>query len=112
MKQLNSVEQFEAALVDSDAQRVFVFKHSTACPVSAVAYEQVQRYETAASSDSPPVYLVKVIEARPVSNEIAKRLAVTHQSPQLILVKGRKAVWSATHFGIQQRAIEEALNKL
>lgn len=40
---------------------------------------------------------MKVIEDRPVSNEIAARLGVKHESPQAILVRGGKAVWHASH---------------
>jgi bacillithiol system protein YtxJ len=59
----------------------------------------------------PLVYVVKVIEARPVSNAVAERLNVQHQSPQIILVRGGAAVWSASHFNITAESMNEALTR-
>lgn len=52
--------------------------------------------------------VVKVIEDRPVSNEIAARLGVKHESPQAILVRSGKAVWHASHGRITAAALAEA----
>lgn len=113
VKELTTVEQFDACLADASAGLVFIFKHSTACPISAGAHAKVVKYiDEAQGSDLPPFYLVKVIESRPLSNEIAERLAVVHKSPQLILVADGKAVWSASHHGIHGEAISQALAKV
>lgn len=112
MRELKSATDLEAALSASEEQPVLLFKHSTACPVSGSAYQRVQSYINDAGEKAPPVYMVKVIEARPVSNEIAQRLAVTHQSPQMLLVQNRQAVWNASHGGIDGRSIGEALGRI
>ena len=54
---------------------------------------------------APEVRMVKVIESRPVSNAIAEALGVEHKSPQLILVRERKALWSTSHFDISAKNI-------
>lgn len=112
MKEMKSATDLEAALNVSQEQPVLLFKHSTACPVSGAAYHRVQAYLNEAGPDAPPVYMVKVIESRPVSNEIAQRLQVTHQSPQMLLVQNRQAVWNASHGAIDARAIEQALSRV
>ena len=110
MKELSSVEEWES-LRDGGGS-FFVFKHSTTCPISAGAYNRVGIYREGALSGSPEIVLVKVIESRGVSNAIAGALGVTHQSPQLILVKGGRAVWNTSHHLIEGNAIAEAVASL
>jgi bacillithiol system protein YtxJ len=109
MEELATAEQWERVLAASDKRPVFVFKHSTRCPISGRAYDQVTKYLAKAPADGPEFHLVNVIEARPVSNAIADALGVKHQSPQLILVKDRKALCSSSHFGITEASIGEAV---
>lgn len=89
-----------------------MFKHSTTCPISARASDRVRKYEDGAGPDAPEIVMVKVIESRPVSNAIATQLGVTHQSPQMILIKDGAAVWNASHHLIQVESIEEAVAQL
>jgi bacillithiol system protein YtxJ len=110
VNEITTLEQLEDALAASQQQPVFLFKHSTACPVSAGAHEKVRQYlNNPNGGEKPTFYLIKVIESRPVSNAIEEKLAVRHQSPQLLLVKGGQAVWNASHYGIHGDAIAEAL---
>jgi bacillithiol system protein YtxJ len=104
---LTSLSDLDACLTESEQRPLFIFKHSTACPISSEAYRQVAAYVTAAAPEDPPVYLVKVIEDRPVSNQIADNLAVPHKSPQIILVQARAASWSASHYGITAEKLKE-----
>jgi bacillithiol system protein YtxJ len=55
--------------------------------------------------------MVKVIENRGVSNAVAERLGVEHQSPQMILVKDGQALWSASHHGIHAEKLREGIAK-
>lgn len=86
-------------------ERLLLFKHSTACPISAAAYREMRAFE----SGSPvPVYMVKVIEARRLSLWLADTLAVRHASPQAILVEKGQAVWNTSHYGITASTLEQA----
>jgi len=69
----------------------YVYKHSTTCPISARAGQEVR----ALHSDLP-IYWVNVREQRDLSNWVADACGVTHESPQLILVRDGKPkkVWS------------------
>jgi bacillithiol system protein YtxJ len=81
-----------------------LFKHSTACPISASAAREVRTLET-----DLPIYWVNVIEQRGLSNWVAEAYGVTHESPQLILIRGgaQKKVWS--HYAITARDVMPAL---
>jgi bacillithiol system protein YtxJ len=96
----------DQVLAESEQKPVFFFKHSTRCPISSAAYQRVADY--LAEGNAGKVYLVKVIEARPLSNAIAERLNVKHESPQVILVHRGKAVWHASHGDIDAPALRTA----
>ena len=59
-----------------DPSPLLLFKHSTACPVSAHAFGEFERW-LASDAPKPRVAMVRVIEERPISREIASRLGVT-----------------------------------
>jgi bacillithiol system protein YtxJ len=46
-------------------------------------------------------YFLDLLEYRPISNEIASRFQVVHQSPQLILIKDGNAIYDVSHSDIQ-----------
>lgn len=100
-KEIVDIEQWKQILSTSNEQPIVVLKHSTTCPISAAAYHEFTSVEL------PNTYLVKVIEHRDVSSEIAKDLQVQHASPQVIIVKEGKATWQATHFKITASALKQ-----
>jgi len=109
VNEITTLEEFDALVVRSENDPVFIFKHSTTCPISARAIDRVNQYMESKGEAVPPFSLVKVIESRPVSNGIADRLSVIHQSPQLILLHAGKGIWNASHHNITAENIESAL---
>lgn len=100
---LESPDQADA-LIDSD-QPTWIFKESNTCPISKNAREGVRGY----TLDHPDeaVGHVVVQEHRPVSDHIAERLGVKHQTPQIILVQNGQALWNASHFKITAKAMAD-----
>ncbi|MFO7974251.1 MAG: bacillithiol system redox-active protein YtxJ [Candidatus Hydrogenedentota bacterium] len=111
MKELKTKQDWETCLEASGKKPVFVFKHSTDCPISSAAHERVSEYDHKTNGEKPAIYIVKVIENRPVSNQIAKDLGVQHRSPQIILVKDKAPVWSASHHSIRGERMQKAFEK-
>lgn len=107
IRELHSVNEWEEALQRSGEKPLFVFKHSTRCNISADAYDAYAAYLKQSPNEEVDYTLVDVLESRPVSNEIAAALGVTHASPQAILVKDGKAVWHTSHWHITKSALEE-----
>jgi bacillithiol system protein YtxJ len=72
-------------------ENCLVYKHSTTCPISATAGQEVRAMKT-----DLPIYWVNVREQRDLSNWVAETYQVTHESPQLILIRDGKSqrVWS------------------
>ncbi len=56
-----------------------------------------------------PVYLVDVLAQRPLSQAIAARLGIRHESPQAIVLRQGKAVWDASHFAITAKEVSTTL---
>lgn len=109
VKELTQVDTLEATLADASEQLYLIFKHSTTCPISASAYRRVEDYLAQAGDTAPPIYLVKVIESRPVSNAVANYFGVRHESPQLLLVCKGKVRWHASHGAITAESIAAAV---
>ena len=70
------------------------------------------RISEQAGGGGAEVFLIKVVESRPVSNAAAQALNVEHQSPQLILVNDHEPVWSASHYAVTAKNIGDALGKI
>jgi bacillithiol system protein YtxJ len=105
--ELRETQDLEQLLERSKVDPILIFKHSTQCPVSDQAYEEFSRFlET---SGEMTCGVVLVIENRDVSNAIASRLGVRHESPQAIVVRDGKQKWNASHWSITADALTEAL---
>ncbi len=101
---LANAESLESFLSE---ERALLFKHSTACPVSSSAQHEVRRF--AEAHPGVPIYQLRVIEERALSDEAARRLEVSHQSPQLILANCGVAEDELTHGQIRIRSIQRML---
>jgi bacillithiol system protein YtxJ len=47
---------------------------------------------------------------RPISNLVAQELKVTHQSPQIILLKDKQVVYTSSHHAIDPAVIARHLS--
>lgn len=92
----------EELIVRSENEPVIIFKHSTSCNVSALAYKDLKRLGS-------QVNLVEVQVNPSVSEEIEKRTGLRHESPQVIVLRRGKAVWNASHWRINLNAVETAV---
>ncbi len=103
MKNWNSLEnvsQLENLLEESKKMPVLIFKHSTRCSISSMAYDRLQRNWKIEDSEKVSPYYLDLVGFREISNQVATQLGVPHESPQVILVKDGKAVYDNSHMGI------------
>ncbi len=105
---LTSVEELDDALAKSSANPVLIFKHSATCGRSVMAAEEVTEWLDATHMVAD-VYVVDVRHSRPVSQAVAERLKVRHESPQALLVQDGIVYWHRSHGGVTAGAIERAL---
>jgi bacillithiol system protein YtxJ len=108
--ELQTNEDWKKLYQTTGDKPLLLIKHSTTCPISAEAYKEFQTYEKSAPNEATYA-LVKVIEQRPVSNVIAEDTGIKHESPQCLLIRNKKVVWSDSHWSITQKSLQKAMNK-
>ena len=86
-----------------NSDRAVLYKHSTRCPVSDWAIAEVLQF--AGVRTEWPVYVLKVIEHRDLSELVAERFRVQHQSPQVFVINKGHCLWHASHSDITQQAL-------
>jgi bacillithiol system protein YtxJ len=102
---LTEIKQLDEIAESSVETPVIIFKHSTRCSISRMALKQFERdYNIEAGKAKP--YFLDLLEHRDISNEIASRFTVQHQSPQLIIVKNGKVVYNASHQDIDAGVVK------
>lgn len=106
--ELQSIEEFNQALQESFKRPVLLFKHSLTCPVSSRAFYELQSFLKKADPNIS-YKLIKIQNAYQVSNEVASRLQLEHESPQAILVRDGREVWNASHSDITSSSLEDAI---
>jgi len=87
------------------APRILFFKHSLICPVSARAFGEYRRFLEPRTSQE--TVWIDVIGQRPLSQLLAERARVEHESPQAILLEAGEVRWHASHGAITQAALTD-----
>lgn len=90
--------QLNEMVNESTEKPVVIFKHSTRCSISRMALRQFEQEFNLEGKVVP--YYLDLLEHRDISNEIANRFGVYHQSPQLIVIKDGKAIYDRSHESI------------
>ncbi len=101
--EINSGEQLNDLFEKSNEKPIVLFKHSLTCPISAGVYQEM-------SGATADVHLVVMQHARDVSEAIAKRTGIRHESPQAIVIKNGKPVYHASHYDVTAADIEKSLD--
>ena len=98
---LTSSEQLETIETESNTASVLIFKDSTRCGISKMVIKQFEKLFTE-ENQHLKVYYLDLLNYRDISNEIAVKFQVMHQSPQLIVIRNGTAVHHASHNDITQ----------
>jgi bacillithiol system protein YtxJ len=112
MADIRKIEDFSALdeLFETAKEKtVWIFKHSLTCPISGTAWSEFRRFVADQPADNRAVFaLIEIQYARPVSNAVAERTGVRHQSPQAILLRESRVAWHASHYDIDLKALQRA----
>lgn len=104
---LTSSEQLAHLTEESKNQPILVFKHSTRCSISSAALARLERSWKEDNGIKP--YYLDLLAYRPISNEIATVFGVEHQSPQALLIRNGKCIYTESHMGIDVSEMLEML---
>lgn len=95
---LTSLEQLDS--ITNNLERTSIlFKHSTRCGISSGVLRKFEA-KNEELNGSLDFYYLDLLNHRDVSNAIAERFQVFHQSPQAVVVKNGATVADASHYDI------------
>lgn len=104
---LNEEQQLNEIKEKSKNKAVVIFKHSTRCSISRMALKQFEREFDLEDKITP--YFLDLLEYRIISNAIASLFNVSHQSPQILVIKNGISVYDASHGDIQVEDLKRYL---
>ncbi len=77
---------------------VVIFKHSTRCSISSVVKNRLE--SSWDFNEELPIYYLDLIQYRNISNLIAQKFNVQHESPQLLMIKNGNCIFNSSHMSI------------
>jgi bacillithiol system protein YtxJ len=103
---LDKMEQFDEIDEISATKPVVIFKHSTRCSISRMALKQ---FETEFQFPEEKInwYVLDLLNYRDLSNEIASRYHIVHQSPQIVVIRNGKAIFNESHDSISAEDLKQ-----
>lgn len=102
--EIHDAAELEAVFERSNEQPQVLFKHSTSCPISAGVYQEI-------SNADADINLIVVQHARNLSEAIAERTGVRHESPQAFVIKNGAVAYHASHYDVTASDVESNLNQ-
>jgi bacillithiol system protein YtxJ len=106
LEQLIALEEIDKA---SFTHPILIFKHSTRCSISDVAKARLDKEENLNGVD---FYYLDLIKHRDISNALAEKYNVHHESPQILLINKGECVYDESHIGITMAEIKEQVVSL
>jgi bacillithiol system protein YtxJ len=100
--EITSKEQLDSLFKDSFVHPVALIKHSNSCGISSDILYQFEDIDG-------EVNVIVIQQHRDLSNLAAEMTGHRHQSPQAFVIKDGKAIYHATHYGIDPASIQKLL---
>jgi bacillithiol system protein YtxJ len=99
---LQSEDQLQEIVSNSNSKPQVIFKHSTRCSISSMAKNRLDKKD---NPDGMDFYYLDLIRHRNISNRVATDFNVTHQSPQVLVINHGKCIYDESHSGIMMDEI-------
>ncbi len=101
---LQTEAQLEEIRERSAQRPQVIFKHSTRCSTSGLVKSRLDRTTLSPDID---FYYLDLLKYRPVSNKVAEIFGISHESPQILVIRDGKCVFDESHLGISMDVILE-----
>lgn len=102
-KVLENSNQIEEIKEASHNKLQLIFKHSTRCIISKMALKNFE--SDFLLHNVIDTYYLDLIAYRDISNKIADDFGITHQSPQILLIKNGTVIYHASHESIDANVL-------
>ena len=90
--------------------RAILFKNSMMCGISRHARDEIEAFAQE-TGKNVSVYMVDVVTDRSLSNLIAERTGIRHESPQAFYLEKGAVIWHASHFSITKDELKRAVDR-
>ncbi len=107
-KVLDDINQLDNLQELSKEKPVIIFKHSTRCGISRMVINQFQN-NADFNEDAVLLLYLDLIAHRDISNAIAEKFGILHQSPQMIILYKGQVVHHSSHSAIVPSAVNRVL---
>ena len=105
---LTDLAQLDQIQQKSHTTPQVILKQSITCSISKMALARMERSE---APDNIEFYYLDLLNYRAISNAIAEKFNVYHESPQVLLIKNGACTFDESHGGIQmEEIVEQAFN--
>lgn len=111
-KTLDHTDTLEEIKEISGLHPVLIFKHSSRCGVSSMALNRLERDWHDEEMSHMSAYFLDLVRHRDVSNAVAEKFDVQHQSPQVLIIKDGRCIYDNSHMGISYAAIKQLTQEL
>ena len=105
-EELTSIETLDEIEQISRDKPVAILKHSTSCGISRMVLRQFEQ-EYDLKEGQAKLYFLDLLRHRDISNRIASKFNVPHESPQLIIIKNGKVVYDASHSEVKAGSLNQ-----
>lgn len=103
---LTDEEQLKQIIANSEAKPQVIFKHSTRCSISAVAFQRLQKAQPPEGID---FYYLDLLAHRPLSSRISEVFKVHHESPQVLVIRDGNCIYDESHLAISMMDIADCV---
>lgn len=98
--ELTSENQLEKLVELSEDYRVVIFKHSTSCGISRMVLKNLESQISKNEPEQTQYFFLDLLKYRSISNAIADKFQVIHQSPQMIILDNKTVAYADSHSAI------------
>jgi bacillithiol system protein YtxJ len=106
---LQHIDELDQLLTESDQRPLLLFKHSYSCGISAEALDELVDHLNSQRPESIRYAMITVQTHRDVSNAVATKLGIRHETPQALMVRDGRVVWTASHFRVTAKSVGAAI---
>jgi bacillithiol system protein YtxJ len=105
---LTTERQAEELATPSEQPVAIIFKHSTSCSISRMALDRLERSWKPDEMPGVKTYFLDLLSYRSVSNKIAHVFGISHESPQVLMVKNGKVIYHESHYAISYSELKKS----
>jgi thioredoxin 1 len=102
-KPLTNATELDELFTMSGEKPIVIFKHSNSCPISHDVRDGL-------ISSTQEIFEIVVQEHRELSNTVAEKTGIKHESPQALVIFNGNVIYKASHYDIIGSAILSAMN--